>query len=200
MNETPQEPVALYRFYEGRKALYIGITNEPRRRMGEHRRGKPWFDEWTRAKQDWYPDRASALDAEERAIHRERPVYNVQHNLHVEVDIALDPEAMARNFAALAAMACAAMLAARWAADAGSYWWQKRRAEAEGRTVQVLPPRNPFTQDPAPVALTLMYLFLEAAVRPPGMDERAAAEKLRLLGAKVVPLPDPCVLDFGRER
>jgi hypothetical protein len=151
--------------------------------MGEHRGDKPWFTLATKVTLEWFPDREAALEAEERAIKREHPVYNVQHNVHVEIDFSISPEAMARNLNMLAALACGAVLAIRWAADAGSFWWQQHRAAAEGRFIEVLPPRNPFTQDPPPTALVLMMFFLKEAFsptprQPAGITAPVAAEVL----------------------
>lgn len=70
----------LYRLYskEGR-LIYIGISNAWHHRMQEHRRSQPWWDEVEHVFTISFPDRRSALVAEEAAIKSERPAYNIVH-------------------------------------------------------------------------------------------------------------------------
>lgn len=71
---------ALYRFFaENGELLYVGITNDPGRRWGQHAHDKPWWHEVTRAEIERHPDRPAALLAEKAAIVAERPRYNVLH-------------------------------------------------------------------------------------------------------------------------
>lgn len=71
----------LYRFFGARGTLlYIGITMNLPTRTGDHRDGKPWWLSVASMTVEHFPDRASALEAERRAIRSERPLYNVQHN------------------------------------------------------------------------------------------------------------------------
>lgn len=76
------QPHFLYRWYDENsgRLLYVGITNDLERRTGEHAKEKPWMRDGVRAEVETFPDRRSALGAEERAIFRENPVYNVVHN------------------------------------------------------------------------------------------------------------------------
>jgi predicted GIY-YIG superfamily endonuclease len=75
---------ALYRLYTpSGKLLYVGITANPNTRFTEHAAEKPWWHEvdLTSPVIEWYGNRRKALEAEERAIKSERPVYNVVHAL-----------------------------------------------------------------------------------------------------------------------
>lgn len=76
------ERVALYRWIgRGGELLYVGISNDPDRRIGEHVEGKPWVEEAARVDiVDWFDSRELALEAEEEMIKSERPRYNVVHN------------------------------------------------------------------------------------------------------------------------
>lgn len=57
--------------------LYVGVTNNCRNRLAQHRRDKLW---WPLAGQidlyGFYTDRASAYEAEEQQIHALRPLMN----------------------------------------------------------------------------------------------------------------------------
>lgn len=76
-----QRPCALYRYFDGADELvYVGISNDPGTRLGQHRLDKPWWDDVVTAKIQRYPDRASALAAERIAIRDEHPRYNIVHN------------------------------------------------------------------------------------------------------------------------
>ena len=71
--------LALYRFYnDGGQLLYVGITNDPPRRMKQHTDTKTWWSQVRGMTVDWYPDRASVLAAEKRAINVENPLHNIQ--------------------------------------------------------------------------------------------------------------------------
>lgn len=71
---------ALYRFFDaGGDLLYVGITSDPGRRWGNHANSKPWWHQVDRIEIERYPDRASVLAAERKAIHDEHPKYNVVH-------------------------------------------------------------------------------------------------------------------------
>jgi hypothetical protein len=70
----------LYRLFdEDGVLLYIGISNAWQHRMQEHRRTQPWWDQVAHVFPISFPDRRSALDAEARAIRRERPLHNIVH-------------------------------------------------------------------------------------------------------------------------
>lgn len=72
--------LALYRFYnDSGQLLYVGITNDPARRLGEHADSKSWWPTVRGITIDWYDTRAMVTAAEKRAIRVENPLYNVQH-------------------------------------------------------------------------------------------------------------------------
>ena len=69
---------ALYRFYdEGGALLYVGITANTEERFAHHRNFKPWWHEVADTTIEWFETRPPALAAELRAIHDERPAYNI---------------------------------------------------------------------------------------------------------------------------
>jgi hypothetical protein len=76
--EPPEGGTAVvYRFYDGEGSLlYVGCTVRPAVRLRAHQRRQPWWDEVEDSEIIWYPDMDQAADAELRAIHSERPVYN----------------------------------------------------------------------------------------------------------------------------
>jgi hypothetical protein len=68
---------ALYRFYDRREALlYVGISNDPRRRQSEHKT-KPWYPQVRHQAVTWYDTEREARAAEDRAIRKECPEFNV---------------------------------------------------------------------------------------------------------------------------
>lgn len=69
-----------YELYDGRKRVYRGITYEDRieMRIAEHRSSGKKF---TRFNFDNSKPRSEALQLEEKLIKRDRPIYNIQHNL-----------------------------------------------------------------------------------------------------------------------
>lgn len=75
---APRQHV-LYRFFGADdELLYIGITNNPSRRMDQHSQGKPWWTEVVTVRMEVHPSRSAVLDAERIAIARERPLHNIQ--------------------------------------------------------------------------------------------------------------------------
>ncbi|PRX90675.1 GIY-YIG nuclease family protein [Allonocardiopsis opalescens] len=76
---------ALYRFYDdGGQLLYVGVTNDPPRRIGEHAKDKTWWTAVRGMTVDWYSDRPTVLAAERRAITVENPLHNIHHRGAVE--------------------------------------------------------------------------------------------------------------------
>lgn len=74
-------PVALYRLRDqGGTLLYVGVSDNPRRRFKDHSDDKPWWAQVAHRSIEWFPSRARALAAESTTIRVERPRYNVQHN------------------------------------------------------------------------------------------------------------------------
>lgn len=71
---------ALYRFFDDAgQLLYVGITNDPPRRMSQHADSKPWWPQVRGMTVDWYDTRAMVAAAERRAIRVENPLNNIQH-------------------------------------------------------------------------------------------------------------------------
>jgi predicted GIY-YIG superfamily endonuclease len=74
----PTERAALYRLYdmEGR-LLYVGVTNELRRRWQQHSTSQKWWHLVARRVVEWHESRAAAELAETAAIEAEMPLYNI---------------------------------------------------------------------------------------------------------------------------
>lgn len=67
----------LYRHFDADGLLlYVGITNNPTRRLAEHKCRAIWRNEIDRVDVKWIGDRADALEAEAKAIREERPIFN----------------------------------------------------------------------------------------------------------------------------
>lgn len=76
---TTVERYAVYRCYsDGGELLYVGITGRFGQRLGDHLQ-KAWFTQVRGMTFEWYADELDARNAERRAIHIERPKYNIQH-------------------------------------------------------------------------------------------------------------------------
>lgn len=76
------ERTALYRLYDAEgRLLYIGITDNPRRRWVQHaaKQADAWWPDVARKSIEWFPSRGAAEAAEVRAIEREGPPYNSRH-------------------------------------------------------------------------------------------------------------------------
>lgn len=194
-----EERKALYRYYDsprpkGRRPLYIGQTNHPGRRFGEHQVAKPWVQLAKLVTIQWFP--ASEIDeAERRAIEREHPLYNKTYNgrWRVEFEVAGSFEfraASLEEIAARLAVVVAAGMAAVWLFDTVANWSVRRRAAAAGQEITVPPARNLFTQDPPHWSATLLTGFLAAAApsRPDG-TRLQAPERLKDVSALWSPLP-----------
>lgn len=73
-------PTILYRLYGADDALlYIGITGNKVQRFEGHRRNTRWWKQVARKELTTFPDRASAVAAEEKAVLAEQPRYNVEY-------------------------------------------------------------------------------------------------------------------------
>lgn len=71
---------ALYRVYDAEGTLlYIGISQNPDVRFGQHSQTKDWWGEVTDRKVEWLPTRAEAAVAEKAAIQAENPHWNRNH-------------------------------------------------------------------------------------------------------------------------
>lgn len=72
----------LYRHYDCDDCLlYVGVTTNPKRRLGQHKCTSPWFDEIARVETEQFADHHAALVAEVVAIITEHPVHNKQVDL-----------------------------------------------------------------------------------------------------------------------
>lgn len=72
---------ALYRHFDADDGLlYVGISLNYLNRLGDHRKGSPWFRLIARTTVEWFQSREEALEAERAAIMVEAPQCNVIHN------------------------------------------------------------------------------------------------------------------------
>ena len=71
----------LYRVFDDHGGLlYIGVSDAPMRRFGQHHRTAPWADQVAQILVEPFETRSEAEEAERIAIADERPAYNVVHN------------------------------------------------------------------------------------------------------------------------
>jgi len=149
------------------RTLYIGETNSVPRRMSQHRRQKDWWPDDGRISWRQYPDRVSALAAEEAAIRRKQPVHNIKHNGRVEVSIEADVELSGNGLFAMTAMALGVFLMLKWGSDA--YAVRRARTLALRQGIEQESPRvaNPFTENPLGTPAKLFYTMLVMACAPP---------------------------------
>lgn len=76
----------LYRFFDrAGQLLYIGITVNPPARFRDHQ-NKTWWHLVTTIALETHATQASLLEAEQRAIVAERPLFNVVHNTPIVVE------------------------------------------------------------------------------------------------------------------
>lgn len=75
-----QGRTALYRVFDSTgKLLYVGISQNPDIRFGQHSQTKLWWSEVDVRKVEWYETRAEAATAEKVAIKAEMPHWNLHH-------------------------------------------------------------------------------------------------------------------------
>ena len=69
----------VYRVYDPeRRLLYVGVTDDVERRLGQHRReGAPWMPEFYALRMESFATRTEAEAAETESIAIERPLWNV---------------------------------------------------------------------------------------------------------------------------
>lgn len=73
---------ALYRHWDQYGfLLYVGISDDPMRRTGEHASRSDWATYADRASAVWFDSRSEAEAAERAAIARERPIFNVAYGV-----------------------------------------------------------------------------------------------------------------------
>lgn len=74
-------PCFTYMFYDDHHALlYVGITNDPKRRLYQHARNKPWFEEINRVNLAAFRSETEAMAAEACLIKSMQPLHNIRHN------------------------------------------------------------------------------------------------------------------------
>lgn len=72
----------LYRMYDADGALlYVGISTNLDRRLGNHEAGKPWWPQVVQITVEHHRNRVLAEIAERNAIVTEKPRWNIIHNL-----------------------------------------------------------------------------------------------------------------------
>ncbi|MFD3520457.1 GntR family transcriptional regulator [Streptomyces sp. NPDC058653] len=80
-DQPSAEPTALYRLYDADgNLLYVGITNNPKVRFGNHGRSKPWWPEVELKQIVWLDSLQEAEEAERLAIASEGPRHNISNN------------------------------------------------------------------------------------------------------------------------
>ncbi|VVP18264.1 hypothetical protein PS893_03689 [Pseudomonas fluorescens] len=77
-----QDFTALYRHFDAEKRLlYVGISLSASRRLSQHMRDSKWARTITSIEIEHFETRSQAVEAEQRAIVDEKPLWNVLHNL-----------------------------------------------------------------------------------------------------------------------
>lgn len=72
---------ALYRHYDDQGVLlYVGISNNPSGRFGQHKHSSRWAKLSARMVVEWYENKQAALHKEGEAIRVEKPVFNVSRS------------------------------------------------------------------------------------------------------------------------
>lgn len=70
---------SLYRHFDsGDNLLYVGISNSSLRRTEEHSKTAIWFKHITKITIEHFENRADAIFAEEKAIVKEKPKFNIR--------------------------------------------------------------------------------------------------------------------------
>lgn len=81
------ESVAVYRLYDfAGVLLYVGISDNPKRRFAQHADDKGWWYLVVRWTVEWFETRDAAVAAEARAIREECPAYNLAGVPEEQVD------------------------------------------------------------------------------------------------------------------
>lgn len=92
----------LYRHFDKDGALvYVGISNSALKRTMNHRSQSKWFDIVVRIEIERFPDRETALAAEEAAIQNEKPLLNLRYGRRYGIS-SRNPEKQRRHEADLA--------------------------------------------------------------------------------------------------
>jgi len=76
------EDTSLYRVYNKKNVLlYVGISKSIMNRLSQHRRDKPWWVEVSTIRVQHFSSRVKAEDLEQKAIKKEKPLYNKDYML-----------------------------------------------------------------------------------------------------------------------
>ncbi len=108
------------------------------------------------------------LAAEEKAIRRERPAHNIQHNtVRIDVSVRADVNVSVSNVAGMMALGLGPFLLAKWGTDA--YAVRRARVLAERQGLEHESPRVacPFTEKPLSAPAQMFYVMLALAGSPP---------------------------------
>lgn len=93
-------PTSLYRHFDATgRLLYVGIAMNALARQVQHVNGSHWADMIATITIERFPTRGAAVDAEERAIAVERPLYNLASRpaeLEPEIDEAAEMKKLER--------------------------------------------------------------------------------------------------------
>jgi predicted GIY-YIG superfamily endonuclease len=74
---------ALYRHFSADgELLYIGISLSVLHRIGQHSKHSSWFNKIARISIENFDSREEAKSAEQRAIEKEKPFFNIHHNIN----------------------------------------------------------------------------------------------------------------------
>ena len=75
------EKTAIYRHYDKDGVLlYVGLSRNPIKRLGQHRVHSLWFYSISRMEIEWAKTREDAAEKEYRAVRREKPLFNTVYN------------------------------------------------------------------------------------------------------------------------
>jgi hypothetical protein len=76
----------LYRHFDGAgKLLYVGISLDVLRRLGQHRRSSVWFDDIARVEIEHFADWDSAKEARRKVVAEEKPIFHDAVDLSPEL-------------------------------------------------------------------------------------------------------------------
>jgi hypothetical protein len=80
MGNLADRPTALYRFFDAEgRLLYVGIAHDPEKRWATHRLYQGWWHLVANKTHEWFPDRAAAKAAEDKALIDEMPRFDGSH-------------------------------------------------------------------------------------------------------------------------
>lgn len=95
----------LYRHYDPAGVLlYVGVSLYGLARLKDHSNQSAWFERIARVEIERFPSRDAALKAEQDAIAKEKPLYNIRHKqkdlMSAPPDERIEPVAVRRRTAA----------------------------------------------------------------------------------------------------